>query len=79
MPKGDGFSALEFLKKNPEWAYWMECETPQTDITGKRLETENEGKLGERFVNQHDNERCNPLRIFTATSSARRFGHGFLG
>ena len=102
MTKGDGFSVLEFLKKNPEWAiiptvvftassdlddikrsyilgagsyivkpsdfsemrrrlgifyaYWMECETPQTDITGKRLDTKSEGKLGARFVNQDDNE-----------------------
>ncbi|MEO6181902.1 MAG: response regulator [Verrucomicrobiota bacterium] len=103
MPTGDGFTVLEFLKKNPEWAiiptvvfsssadlddikrsymlgagsyivkpgnfvemrrrlgifyaYWMECETPQTDLTGKRVDTDSEGKLGARFVNQHNNEK----------------------
>ncbi|MBA4146723.1 MAG: response regulator [Verrucomicrobia bacterium] len=38
------------------YAYWMECETPQTDSGGKRLDTDSEGKLGERFGNQDDNE-----------------------
>jgi CheY-like chemotaxis protein len=97
MPNGDGFSVLENLKKNPEWAviptvvmsgsvdhddikrsymlgassyfikpndfdglkllmqtlhnYWKACETPATDSTGKRLETDSTGKLGERFAN----------------------------
>jgi len=36
--------------------YWLECETPETDESGKRVETESKGKLGERFVNQGDNE-----------------------
>ena len=36
--------------------YWMWCETPDIDATGKRLHTDSKGKLGERFVNQHDNE-----------------------
>jgi CheY-like chemotaxis protein len=95
MANGDGFSVLENLKKNPEWAviptvvmsgsadhddikrsymlgassyfikpasydglkilmqtlhnYWTSCETPATDTTGKRLETDSRGKLGERF------------------------------
>jgi two-component system response regulator len=102
MPRGDGFTILQYLKSTPEWAviptlvfssssdlddikrsymlgagsyirkpsdygqmravlqiffaYWMACETPQIDATGKRLDTESEGKLGERFVNQSDNE-----------------------
>lgn len=30
--------------------YWKSCETPATDATGKRLETESSGKLGERFA-----------------------------
>jgi CheY-like chemotaxis protein len=29
--------------------YWITCETPQVDTTGKQLHTESEGKLGERF------------------------------
>jgi CheY-like chemotaxis protein len=29
--------------------YWMTCEVPQVDATGKQLQTESEGKLGERF------------------------------
>ena len=95
MPQGDGFSVLEHLKMNPEWAiiptivmsasadpddvktayalgassfhqkpgslaklkehlkilhdYWMTCQVPEVDITGKQLPTESKGKLGERF------------------------------
>ncbi|MDB6025898.1 MAG: response regulator receiver protein [Verrucomicrobiales bacterium] len=30
--------------------YWMTCETPQVDDTGKQAATEGRGKLGERFV-----------------------------
>lgn len=29
--------------------YWLTCEVPQVDVSGKQLETESEGKLGERF------------------------------
>jgi len=29
--------------------YWMVCEVPQVDVTGKQLQTNSEGKLGERF------------------------------
>jgi CheY-like chemotaxis protein len=29
--------------------YWMECEIPQVDATGKKLRTASTGKLGERF------------------------------
>lgn len=32
------------------YQYWMSCEVPQVDATGKQLQTESEGKLGERFV-----------------------------
>ena len=95
MPGVDGFSVLEHLKKNPEWAiiptvvlsasndlddikkaymlgassyhvkpgalddlrqllkvlhdYWMTCEIPEVDWTGRQLHTDSEGKLGERF------------------------------
>lgn len=95
MPQGDGFTVLDFLKRNPAWAiiptvvlsasadpddikkaymlgassfhrkpngldgllkllsvvhdYWMTCEVPEVDVTGKQLETRSEGKLGERF------------------------------
>jgi hypothetical protein len=30
--------------------YWMTCEVPQIDSTGKQLRTDSAGKLGERFV-----------------------------
>jgi CheY-like chemotaxis protein len=98
MANGDGFSVLENLKKNPEWAviptvvmsgsidlddikrsymlgassyfmkpndfdrlkelmqvlhnYWKACETPAIDRSGRRLETESRGKLGERFASE---------------------------
>lgn len=31
------------------YGYWMECEVPEVDPTGRLLETESKGKLGERF------------------------------
>jgi CheY-like chemotaxis protein len=95
MPDGDGFTVLEHLKLNPEWAiiptivmsasadaddvktayalgassyhhkpgsleklksqlktlhdYWMTCQVPEVDATGKQLPTQSKGKLGERF------------------------------
>ncbi len=30
-------------------AYWLTCEVPEVDSTGKQLKTPSEGKLGERF------------------------------
>jgi CheY-like chemotaxis protein len=100
MPGSDGFSVLEFLKKNPEWAviptivfsasadlddikkaymlgassyhvkpnstdalthqlavlhaYWVTCEVPQVDVTGRQLHTDSAGKLGERFPQADD-------------------------
>jgi CheY-like chemotaxis protein len=30
-------------------AYWMTCEVPEVDATGRQLRTESGGKLGERF------------------------------
>ncbi len=95
MPDGDGFSVLEFLKGNPQWAviptiivsksrdlddiktayllgassyhvkpatqtamthlmlilhaYWMTCEVPEVDESGRQLLTNDRGKLSERF------------------------------
>ena len=95
MPRADGFTVLEHLKGNPEWAiipavvftsssdlddikksymlgassyhvkphsieklrqqlkilheYWMTCQTPEVDVTGRQLRTDSVGKLGERF------------------------------
>lgn len=95
MPRGDGFTVLQHLKKNPEWAiiptvifsassdhddikksyllgassyhikphsmaelrehldilhkYWMTCETPQVDASGRQILTNSVGKLGERI------------------------------
>lgn len=30
-------------------AYWMTCEVPEVDRTGRQLKTDSDGKLGERF------------------------------
>jgi len=30
-------------------AYWMTCQVPQVDLTGRQLHTNSRGKLGERF------------------------------
>ncbi|HWH68652.1 MAG TPA: response regulator [Candidatus Sulfotelmatobacter sp.] len=29
--------------------YWLTCEVPEVDVTGRQLPTESKGKLGERF------------------------------
>jgi CheY-like chemotaxis protein len=96
MPNGDGFSVLQYLKSNPEWAviptcvlsasadpddikksymlgascyhvkpssygdllkmmsilldYWMLCEVPEVDVTGKQIKTQSRGKLGQRIL-----------------------------
>src|SRR6185369_13434003 len=35
-------------------AYWMTCQVPEVDQTGKQLRTDSEGKLGERFPQAGD-------------------------
>jgi AmiR/NasT family two-component response regulator len=30
--------------------YWMTCEVPEVDSTGRQLHTDSQGKLGERFA-----------------------------
>src|SRR5688572_32868646 len=35
-------------------AYWMTCEVPEVDSTGRQLRTESVGKLGERFPQAGD-------------------------
>jgi len=30
--------------------YWLTCEVPQVDTTGKQVETNSDGKLGEKFT-----------------------------
>jgi CheY-like chemotaxis protein len=35
-------------------AYWMTCQVPEVDISGKQLVTESAGKLGERFPQADD-------------------------
>lgn len=36
-------------------AYWMTCQVPEVDVTGKQLPTDSQGKLGERFQQGGDN------------------------
>jgi CheY-like chemotaxis protein len=36
--------------------YWMTCEVPEVDRTGRQLHTESHGKLGERFPQADDAE-----------------------
>jgi CheY-like chemotaxis protein len=35
-------------------AYWMTCEVPEVDASGRQLRTESSGKLGERFPQAGD-------------------------
>jgi CheY-like chemotaxis protein len=39
--------------------YWVTCEVPLVDRTGKQLHTESRGKLGERFL-QPEDDRTTP-------------------
>jgi len=112
MPKGDGFTVLEFLKGNPQWkviptivlsassdpddikksymlgassyhvkpqsheelknhlavinAYWMSCQVPEVDSTGKQLITDSAGKLGERFPQEDDSASRKPEKQLTS-------------
>ena len=43
-------------------AYWMTCQVPQVDVTGKQLPTDSEGKLGERFPQDSDPDSAKPER-----------------
>jgi len=36
-------------------AYWMTCQVPEVDLTGKQVPTDSAGKLGERFAQPRDN------------------------
>lgn len=37
-------------------AYWLTCQVPEVDSTGKQVQTESEGKLGERFTQPETTE-----------------------
>jgi CheY-like chemotaxis protein len=41
------------------YAYWVTCEVPVVDSTGKQLPTDSTGKLGERFRKLDDNDLAN--------------------
>jgi CheY-like chemotaxis protein len=41
------------------YAYWMTCEVPEVDSTGKQLPTNSSGKLGERFRKLDDSDVAN--------------------
>jgi CheY-like chemotaxis protein len=55
LVKPGGFDEMRRLIK-VFYDYWMVCETPETDASGKRLDTDSRGKLGERFLNQGNND-----------------------
>lgn len=42
-------------------AYWLTCEVPEVDVTGKQLPTDSKGKLGERF--QQPGEADHPTEM----------------
>ena len=112
MPRADGFTVLQHLKNNPEWAiiptvvfssssdlddikksymlgassyhvkptsmselrehldilhkYWMTCETPEVDSSGRQRRTDSGGKLGDRFPQANGNaaQTSAPLKTF---------------
>jgi len=42
--------------------YWLTCEVPQIDVSGKQVQTVSEGKLGERFPQKKSQEEAVPSR-----------------
>ena len=40
--------------------YWMTCQVPEVDSTGKQLPTDGAGKLGERFEQDEDSAGAKP-------------------
>ena len=54
-------------------AYWMTCEVPEVDITGKQMPTDSRGKLGERFAQPCDQPESNgsPTRVKPKQAAAR--------
>jgi hypothetical protein len=41
-------------------AYWMTCQVPEVDSTGKQLVTDSVGKLGARFEQDEDDAGSKP-------------------
>jgi CheY-like chemotaxis protein len=37
--------------------YWMTCQVPDVDVTGRQLKTQSKGKLGERFPQSEEAEQ----------------------
>ena len=63
-----GASSYHVKPSNPEelykqlavlHAYWLTCEVPEVDITGKQLPTNSRGKLGERFREMDPTDKAN--------------------
>jgi len=43
--------------------YWMTCEVPEVNASGKQLQTQSEGKLGERFPQINNPLEIKPERV----------------
>ena len=41
-------------------AYWLTCQVPEVDVTGKQLHTDSKGKLGERFPQAGESDKRKP-------------------
>jgi CheY-like chemotaxis protein len=52
-------------------AYWMTCEVPEVDSSGRRLRTSSVGKLGERFAQAGDRTPQAPLARKTNEKGSR--------
>lgn len=48
-------------------AYWMTCQVPEVDLTGRQLRTNSEGKLGERFPQAGDDPSSSGQNIERAS------------
>ena len=52
-------------------AYWVTCEVPEVDSTGKQLETDSAGKLGERFSQLATNPTPRPKAVRSGFHTAQ--------
>src|SRR6185295_13658361 len=51
--------------------YWLTCEVPQVDSTGRQLPTDSNGKLGERFAQPSDSPATKETRVSEEINSRK--------
>ena len=78
----DGEEAISYMMGDGKYAdrhqilvlhaYWMTCEVPEVDRSGRQLRTESSGKLGERFPQAGDSGGKRKSGMARTVSAAAR-------